>query len=232
MAIALPSSWKGILPIHYKHFVYSIIIALVTLVIFCFISIKLPSFISGIAFFSGSLVVVRMVLWIIQRAASPLTYKFYLIWSVHLAAGLFAIILSFIETNSQEILVNLKEGEKSTFAKFNIHYLKNENYAIDNYLVGKVILRIEKENIKIAQLEPQIRYYPVEKSQTSESSVYHNGFYDLYAVINEITKEGNVGIKIYFKPLISWLWFICFVIFTCGILIFFNVRSKLNEKKV
>ena len=232
MAMALPSSWKAILPIHYRHFFYSIIIALVTLGIFCFISIKLPSFISGLAFFSGSLVVVRMAFWMVQRAVSPLTYKFYLIWSVHLAAGLFAIILSFIETNSQEILVNLKEGEKVTFAKFDIHYLKNENYAIDNYLVGKVILRVEKENVEIAELDPQIRYYPVEKSQTSESSVYHNCFYDLYAVINEITKEGNVGIKIYFKPLISWLWAVCFVIFICGILIFFNVRSKINEKKV
>ena len=232
MAIALPSSWKDILPIHYRHFFYSIIIALLILIGFSFISIKVPNFISGSAFFSGTLVVVRMVFWIVQRSSSPLTYKFYLIWSVHLAAGLFAIILSFIETNSQEILINLKEGEKVTFAKFDIHYLKNENYAIDNYLVGKVILRIEKENVEIAQLEPQIRYYPVEKSQTSESSVYHNCFYDLYAVINEITKEGNVGIKIYFKPLISWLWAVCFVIFNCGILIFLNIRRKINEKKI
>lgn len=232
MSIALPSSWKAILPMHYKHFIYSIIIALVTLVIFSFLSIKLPSFISGLAFFSGSLVVIRMIFWIIQRASTPLTYKFYLIWLVHLAAGLFAIILSFVETNSQEILVNLKEGDKVTFAKFDIHYLKNENYAIDNYLVGKIILRVQKENVEISELDPQIRYYPVEKSQTSESAVYHSLFYDLYAVINEITKEGNVGMKFYFKPLISWLWAVCFVIFICGMLIFFNIRSKINEKKI
>ncbi len=226
MALCLPAGWQVILPIHYRHFLYSLLISFAIFLIFISLSNQDPSFATGFSFFAGSLVVVRMIFWFAQRLSSPLTYKFYLIWLVHLACGLFAMNIAFVEANSKEALINMKEGDKVKFANFDIHYKAKENQAIDNYLAGKVILYIEKNNQEITTLAPQIRYYPVENSQTSESAIYHDYFYDLYAVISEITKEGSVGVKLYFKPLISWLWAICAVIFACGILLFLNMRSK------
>lgn len=226
LALALPSSWKQILPMHYRQFTYSFIIASMISIVFYYFSINTPSLITTGAFFVGSLVVVRMIFWFKQRMATPLTVKFYLIWLVHIAVGLFAMNIAFIETNSQELLVKLEEGNKVKFANFDIHYTNKENIAIDNYMAGKVILHIEKNNEEVAILSPEIRYYPVEKSQTSETSVYNHYFYDLSAVINEITEEGIIGIKLYFKPLISWLWIICSIFFACGILLLTTNKKK------
>ena len=226
MALALPASWQKILSIHYRHFIYSFISAiLLTLAFGCFSEQK-PSLISSLAFFAGSLVVIRMCFWFIQRMASPLSFKFYLIWLVHLAAGLFAMNIAFIETNSQELLVTMKEGDQIKFANFDIHYSKRENLAIDNYLAGKVILSLTKDQQELAILTPEVRYYPVEKKQTSESSIYHHFFYDFYVVISEISKDSSLGVKLYFKPLISWLWIICGIVFACGILLLLNMLRK------
>ena len=224
LALTLPASWQKILPIHYLYFMYSLVpVALISLCFYCY-SIKQPSLISVISFFAGALVVSRMCFWFYQRLSSPITFKFYLIFLVHLAAGLFAMNIAFIETNSQELLVNMKDGDTIEFANFNINYLKRENIAVDNYLAGRVILDVDG----MVTLKPEIRYYPVEKTQTSEASIYRTLFYDLYAVISEVTKDADIVVKLYFKPLISWLWMICAIIFTCGILLLLTPKKKTN----
>ena len=109
LALTLPTTWQKILPIHYRQFYYSLVpAALISIWLYCY-SNQTPSLISGIAFFSGALVVSRMGFWFYQKLNSPMSFKFYLIWLVHLAAGLFAMNVAFIETNSQELLINLKD---------------------------------------------------------------------------------------------------------------------------
>jgi cytochrome c-type biogenesis protein CcmF len=228
LALTLPSSWQKILPIHYLHFTYSLGPAALISVCFYYYSINTPSIISTIAFFSGALVVTRMGFWFYQRLASPITLKFYLIWGIHLATGLLAMNISFIETNSLEKLINMKESEQTQFVNFDIHYNKKENIAVNNYLAGRVVLDVEKHSKKIITLKPEIRYYPVEKTQTSEASIYHTFFYDLYAVISEVTKDADVIIKLYFKPIISWMWMIFGVLFICGMSLLSTQKSKKN----
>jgi cytochrome c-type biogenesis protein CcmF len=228
LALTLPATWHNILPLHYRHFFYSVIISSIISICFYYYSSSSPSYVSLSSFFIGLLVVIRMCFWIAIKQNPSL--KFGAIWLVHLAAGLFAIIIAFLETNSHELLVNFKEeGSKVSFADFTINYERRENFAIDNYLAGKVVLSLEKDNSELGFLTPEIRFYPVEKSQTSEASVYHSIFYDLYAVINEIKQDGSLSIRLYFKPLISWIWAICLTSFVCGIfLLFLNVTKRSN----
>ncbi len=93
-----------------------------------------------------------------------------------------------------------------------------------------MILRVEKDNCELATLSPQVRFYPVERSQTSEASMYHNFFYDLYAVISEVKQDGEVSVRFYFKPLISWMWMILGICSACGMVILF-INNKKNKNK-
>ena len=228
LALTLPTTWHKILSIHYLHFFYSLGIAILISICFYCLSNKDLSLISLLSFFFGSLVIIRMGFWLYLRLSSPLTFKFLLIWLVHLAVGLFAINIVLIEANTEELLVNIQEGEKIHFAGFDITYNKKESIAIDNYLAGRIILNLEENGQELTTLKPEVRYYPVEKSQTSETSIYHAFSYDLYAVISEITKDANVVIKLYYKPLISWLWVILFIIFACGILLLIAPNKRLH----
>ena len=229
MAFMLPASWHNILSIHYRHFCYSLIASITLAIGFYYFSAITPSYISLAAFFVGMLVVIRMCLWLKIKNNPGL--KFYSIWFIHIAVGLFAVAISFLETNSQELTISVSEESKVEFSGFTINFAKRENIAVDNYLAGRVVLYLEKNNNEIAILTPEVRYYPVEKTQTSEASVYHNVFYDLYAVISELTKEGDVIIRFYFKPLISWLWLICGASFACGILLLIlNVRKRARAR--
>lgn len=227
LALTLPATWQNITMLHYRQFVYSLLLALILTIGFYKYSNQSPCAIIILAFAAGALVSVRMCFWLYQRyISSPLKLKFYFIWLVHLAAGLFVMTIAFIEANSQELLLNLKEGESVKFNDFEVLYKRKENVALDNYLAGRVVLEVQKSNELIASLKPEIRYYPVEQSQTSEAAVYHNLFYDLYAVINEITEDANIVFKLYYKPVISWLWGIILLIFISGIVLICDFKKK------
>jgi cytochrome c-type biogenesis protein CcmF len=227
LALTLPATWQNITALHYRQFIYSLLLALVVTGGFYYYSNQTPCVITTVAFAAGALVSIRMCLWFYQRyISSPLKLKFYFIWLVHLAAGLFVMLVAFIEANSQELLLNLKEGDSVKFNDFEVLYKRKENVALDNYLAGRIVLEIQKDNQIITTLKPEIRYYPVEKSQTSEASIYHNLFYDLYAVINEITEDANIVFKLYYKPVISWLWGIILLIFVSGIVLIYDFKKK------
>lgn len=218
IAIGLPATWQAILTIQYRHLFYSFIISLP--IVFIFNLLTQAKIISLLAFFSGTLVIIRMGFWYYIRRQTKVTLKFYLILLAHLAAALITVNLSIIETCSQEAIFHFREGETKEFIDFKIYFAKKQNIAIDNYLAGRAILNIEKDNEEIAILTPEVRYYPVEKNQTSESSIYHHVFYDLYAVINESSEDGEITLKIYYKPLISWLWLLTTSIFIASLIIF------------
>ncbi len=69
----------------------------------------------------------RMFFWLYLRLSSNLTFKFFLIWGIHLAAGVFAMNIAIIEANSKEMLLNMKQGDKVHFADFDITYQKRES---------------------------------------------------------------------------------------------------------
>ena len=213
ISFSLPTSWLEILKIHYRHFYYSLAVS--SAISLLFYLLAKPSLISFLGFLLGSLTIIRMLFWFYLRKQTSLTIKFYLIFLVHLAPGLIAVNISIIETFSKEAIFTIKEGEIISFNGFNINFVQKINLAQNNYLLGKAILRIEKENTEITNLTPQVRYYPVEKTQTSESSIHHSLFYDLYAVISEASEQGDITIKLYYKPLMSWLWIellLCFIV--------------------
>lgn len=222
IAVGLPATWKEILPVQYRHLAYSIIISLPISILFYIMAN--PQIISLLAFFIGNLVIIRMGFWYYLRRQSKITFKFYLIWLAHLATALMTVNLSIIETCSKEAVFKISEGEIKDFADFRINFIKKQNIAVDNYLAGRAILNIERNNEEITTLTPEVRYYPVEKSQTSESSIYHHIFYDLYAVINESSADGAIILKLYYKPLMSWLWLSIALIFFSSFTIFFSKK--------
>ena len=55
-------------------------------------------------------------------------------------------------------------------------------------------------------MKPEKRFYPIEKSQTTEAAILSNFWGDTYLVLGDGNKETGWSIRVYFNPLISWIW--------------------------
>ena len=56
-------------------------------------------------------------------------------------------------------------------------------------------------------LYPERRWYPVARSQTTNTAIATNGFGDLYLALGDPDGQGGWVLRAYYNPLVPWIWF-------------------------
>ena len=69
----------------------------------------------------------------------------------------------------------------------------------------------------ITKLKPENRYYPITNNFTTEASIHTNLFRDLYIVLGEGNLDNGWVVRIYYNPLVIWIWIGALFIFLGGI---------------
>jgi len=137
----------------------------------------------------------------------------------------FTIILAGIVLTSSFSLtkeINLKEKEALKIGDYNLTFSETEYYVGKNFLARQGNFLIEKNNQKIGELKPQLRYYPISNQSTNEASIKHGILGDLYLVIGTKDEQENYAIRAYFKPFIYLLWLGAALIFSAAMLRVFS----------
>ena len=91
---------------------------------------------------------------------------------------------------------------------------------------GNFSIYDSKKNF-ITKLSPEKRFYPVTKNFTTEASIHTNLFRDLYMVLGDGNFKDGWVIRIYYNPLVIWIWIGAFTIFLGGF-----ISTIKNLKKI
>ena len=86
----------------------------------------------------------------------------------------------------------------------------------------------DKKNI-ITKLKPENRFYPVTNNFTTEASIHTNLFRDLYIVLGEGNLNDGWVVRIYYNPLVVWIWIGALTIFLGGIVSMTNDLKKIKS---
>ncbi|MDE0111411.1 MAG: heme lyase CcmF/NrfE family subunit [Albidovulum sp.] len=88
-----------------------------------------------------------------------------------------------------------------TFAFDDVSEIRGPNYLS---LTGD--FAVYSDNVQIAKLKPEKRFYPVAGMQTTEAAIDMGLTRDLYLVIGERQLDGGYSIRTYVKPFANWIW--------------------------
>jgi len=122
----------------------------------------------------------------------------------------------------------MKIYDEIKIEKYNIVFEKINEIKGSNYvaLQGNFLVYDAKKNI-VAKLKPENRFYPITNIFTTEASIHTNLFRDLYIVLGEGNLRDGWIVKIYYNPLVIWIWIGALVIFLGGI-----TSTNINLKKL
>ena len=95
-------------------------------------------------------------------------------------------------------------------------------------LQGNFLVNDEKKNI-ITKLKPENRFYPITSNITTEASIHTNLLRDLYIVLGEGNLSDGWVVRIYYNPLVIWIWIGALAIFLGGIVTMTNNLKKLKS---
>ncbi len=145
----------------------------------------------------------------------------------HLGVGLLILGITGSSIWQEEKIVKMKINSEIKINEYQIIFDKMEEFKGPNYLAirANFLIYNKKKNI-VANLNPENRFYPITGNFTSEASIHTNLFRDLYMVLGEGNIKDGWTIRIYYNPLVIWIWIGALVIFLGGIL---STNSNLKK---
>ena len=201
-----------------------IIICLCNLVAFVVVFVIFKtSLLQSFAYFSGSLIISSSIIRYFEKVKSrSLNISSISMLLAHASVGILIVAIcynkqhGFAKIITLDLHKNTKISEVLSASLVTIEYSNGPNYINQTAIVR--ILEGENEQ---AIINPQLRFYPVEKTLSSEIDIYSSLFRDWYGVLNNITAE-KASLRIFYHPAISIIWF---SLILCVFAIILRVRN-------
>ncbi len=146
----------------------------------------------------------------------------------HFGVGLLILGITGSSVWQNEKIVRMKINGETKIEKYNIIFDNIDEVSGPNYVAikGNFLVYDNKKNI-ITKLKPENRYYPITNIFTTEASIHTNIFRDLYIVLGQGNLNDGWVVRIYYNPLVIWIWIGSLIIFLGGI-----ISMQMNLKKL
>jgi cytochrome c-type biogenesis protein CcmF len=151
----------------------------------------------------------------------------------HLGIALLILGITGSSIWQKEKIIRMKVNDETSIHNYNIVFKEINEVEGPNYvaLQGNFWVYNNKKNI-ITKLKPENRFYPVTNNSTTEASIHTNLARDLYIVLgNGDINEGWI-VRIYYNPLVVWIWIGAFAIFLGGLFSMKNNFKKLKRSSI
>ena len=151
-------------------------------------------------------------------ARLPLAFNGMIV--AHLGMAAFVAGVTIVMTYNQEKDVRLQIGSAYELAGYEFKFLGVKDVAGENYNAQEGHLVVSKQGEKVADLYPQKRVYTGKASPMpmTEAAVDAGLFRDIYAAMGEPLDGDAWSLRLYYKPMIGWIWLGCLLMTFGGVL--------------
>jgi len=161
------------------------------------------------------LLAVGIFSWIVLHASSLLTkrlrnktrmsFSFLGMLLAHTGIGVFILGATITSQLGIEKDLKMNPGDSLLIAGYNFVFNGVNPHEKDNYRGFKGDLSVFRDNKEIVRLFPEKRYYQTGMPMT-EAAIDPSLTRDLYVALGESLGSGAWSVRIYYKPMIRWVW--------------------------
>jgi cytochrome c-type biogenesis protein CcmF len=130
-------------------------------------------------------------------------------WAMTLAhAGLGVLILGITvsSTGKEERILAIRAGETAELAGYTVRFEGVREVQGPNYIAQQGSFAVSRGDTAVASIVSEKRFFPVERMPTTEAGIDTTLFRDLYLVLGEETTDGAWTVRLYYNPLVVWIW--------------------------
>ncbi|MFO1169373.1 MAG: heme lyase CcmF/NrfE family subunit [Hyphomicrobiaceae bacterium] len=144
--------------------------------------------------------------------------------------GLGVSVLGIVATSAwqTEKILTLKPGDGVEIAGYRVNFEGVAPRQGPNYTEEVAAVTIEKSGAVVAKLEPARRTYPAERQSTTEAGILASFAGDLYVVPGERSSDGSQAFRMYFNPLVRFIWIGAVIMFLGGALSLSDRRLRVG----
>jgi len=149
----------------------------------------------------------------------------------HIGVGV--MVLGVVATTAwqSEKIIALQPGESTQIAGYELRFEGVAPSQGPNYReqIGQVI--VLRDGAEVTRLIPSKRLYDAPKVATTEAGIHASWAGDLYVVLGDELKDGGFVIRMYFNPLVRFIWIGTLIMFFGGLISLFDRRLRVGVPK-
>lgn len=152
-------------------------------------------------------------------------------WLAHVGIGVFILGVTVVKGFETETAVRMRPGDVThlsgyTFAFDGVNELKGPNY-----VATQGHLRVSHNGRQVAIMTPQKRLYTVQNMPMTEADIAAGLWSDLYASLGEPLEDGGWSVRLYYKPMVNWIWGGCALMALGGFLALSDRRYRISRRR-
>jgi cytochrome c-type biogenesis protein CcmF len=149
----------------------------------------------------------------------------------HAGVGLTVLGLVVTSTWSGEDIRAMKPGDTATMAGYGLTLDGYRQRQGPNYDETAVAFTVRRGGAVVAAMAPSKRRFAVRQTETTESAIHTFGVSQLYVSIGDITTDGTVTVRIYWRPLVTLIWLGALVMAAGGLLSLSDRRLRVGAPR-
>jgi cytochrome c-type biogenesis protein CcmF len=130
-------------------------------------------------------------------------------WGMTLAHAGIAIAIAGMTASSAWKIEDIRvmmPGETTEIAGYEFTLSNVSEVRGPNYAALRGTFNVRRNGEAYTTLYPEKRIYDVGRQPTTEAAIRPTAWGDLYAVIGDADGKGGYVVRIYFNPLVAWMW--------------------------
>ena len=105
-----------------------------------------------------------------------------------------------------ERIENVKPGGSVEIAGYTVALDAVNEVPSPDHNATRADMRVLQGDRLIAEMHPEKRFFPLENGTQTDVAIRTNLLADLYAVIGDPDGKGGYAVRLYYNPLVPWIW--------------------------
>ena len=127
-------------------------------------------------------------------------------WFAHLGVAVFIIGVTFVTQFDIEKDVRMSPGDEIALNHYVFRFDGVAPHEGPNYTAQRGTVHVLLDGREITVLHPEKRTYRVQSKPMTEAGIDPGLFRDIYVSLGEPLGNGDWALRLYYKPMVRWIW--------------------------
>jgi cytochrome c-type biogenesis protein CcmF len=167
--------------------------------------------------------------WLARLAGLP--KSFLGMQLAHLGVAVFILGVTVIGGYEVGKDVRMNIGDTVTVGGYTFRFDGVMSVPGPNYQASRGIIKVFKDGVPLEELHPEKRVYRVQRQPMTNAAIDSGLFRHLFVALGEPVGNGSWSVRVYYKPLVSWIWLGCVMMALGGLLAISDRRYRTLARK-
>ena len=124
----------------------------------------------------------------------------------HVGIGVLVLGVTVSGTGRVEHILTMRPGETTDLAGYRVRLDGIEPVQGPNYAAQRATFTVSSGGAPVVTLRSEKRSFPLEQMTTTQAGIDTSLWRDLYLVIGDAAQNGAFTVRLYYNPLVFWIW--------------------------